>query len=209
MKPSPLTLFFLLFAFPIAFSNDAQPVVDIYGDPVLPGGKYHIMPPFWGGAGGGVRLGKTGNSKCPVTVLQDYSDLVSGISVNFSIPGVSTGGEIYTGTPLEIAFTEKPKCAQSSKWEVFIDSGIQKSYVGIGEHQDHPGEQTLYGIFNIQNHLNGYKFVFCAIGLPSCFDIGRFDNRADGGRRLVLTNNDPFNIVFIESSSYSGIRSVV
>lgn len=36
------------------------------------GGTFYILPAIFGAAGGGLRLAKTGNSKCPFTVLQDY-----------------------------------------------------------------------------------------------------------------------------------------
>lgn len=34
------------------------------------GGTFYILPAIFGAAGGGLRLAKTGNSKCPFTVLQ-------------------------------------------------------------------------------------------------------------------------------------------
>ena len=208
MKPVLLTLLFLLFAFPLAFSKDAQQVLDAFGNPLVPGGEYYMVPAIFGPPGGGVRLGMTGNSRCPVTVLQDYSEVVNGMAVKFSIPGESTG-EIFTGTPLEIEFTKKPKCAESSKWVVFVDSDIQQAYVGIGGPEDHPDQQTLNGTFRIQKQNYGYKLVFCVTRLPTCFDIGRFDNRAEGGRRLVLTDNEPYNVIFIQAATYSRIKSVV
>ena len=158
-----------------------------------------------------MRLGITGNSKCPVTVLQDLSFLVRGIPVKFSIPGASTS-EIFTGTPLEIEFAKKPKCAESSKWGVFFDNDLQKAYVGIGGPEDHPGQEPLNGTFIIQNRgYRPYNLAFCVKGLPTCFVIGRFDDpaHAERGRRLVLTDNEPFDVVFIEAGSDSRIRSVV
>jgi len=65
MKPTLLTLSFLLFSFtyfPLAFT---ELVKDTDGNALFPGGKYYILPAtdkF--GAGGGVRLGET--SDCPV-----------------------------------------------------------------------------------------------------------------------------------------------
>ena len=207
MKPALLTLFFLLFAFPLAFSKDSQQVLDINGNPIFPGREYHILPAIRGPPGGGVRLGSTGNSRCPVTVLQDYSEVVNGLPVKFTIPGVSTG-EIFEGTPLEIEFTKKPNCAESSKWMVFVDNEIQKACVGIGGPEDHPGQQTFPGTFSIQNYEFGYKLVFCVAGSPTCLDIGRYDN-GEGGRRLNLTEHEAFDLVFVEANFYSGIKSVV
>ncbi|XP_061351738.1 kunitz-type trypsin inhibitor-like 2 protein [Gastrolobium bilobum] len=211
MKPTLFTLSFLLFAFisklPLAFSDDVEQVLDINGNPIFPGGKYYILPAIFGPPGGGVRLGKTGNSKCPVTVLQDYSEVIKGLPVKFSIPGISPG-IIFTGTPLDIAFEKKPNCAESSKWLVFVDNHIQKACVGIGGPEDHPGEQTLSGKFHIQKYKRGYKLVFCVSGSPTCLDIGRFDN-GEGGRRLNLTEHEPFEVVFVDADFTGGIRTVV
>lgn len=98
MKPTLLlSLSFLpLFAL-LALSEDVEQVVDISGNPIFPGGTYYIMPSTWGAAGGGLKLGRTGNSNCPVTVLQDYSEIFRGTPVKFSIPGISPG-IIFTGT---------------------------------------------------------------------------------------------------------------
>ncbi|RDY09568.1 Kunitz-type trypsin inhibitor-like 2 protein, partial [Mucuna pruriens] len=216
MKPVLLlTLSFLpLFAFltnlPLAFSDDVEQVLDIKGNPIFPGGTYYIVPAIRGPPGGGVRLGKTGNSKCPVTVLQDYSELVNGLPVKFTIPGISPG-IIFTGTTLEIEFAEKPWCAESSKWVVFVDNEIQKACVGIGGPQGHPGQQTFGGTFHIQKYGFGYKLVFCITGSPTCLDIGKFDaQRGEGGRRLNLTEHEPFEVVFIEASDFDEIiKSVV
>ncbi|MED6203743.1 hypothetical protein PIB30_002512 [Stylosanthes scabra] len=205
MKPALFSLF-LLFAFPLAF---AQQVLDINGNPIFPGREYYILPSIRGPPGGGVKLATTGNSNCPATVLQDYSEVVNGIPVKFTIPGVSTL-EIYEGTPLEIEFTEKPKCIESSKWIIFVDNDIGKACAGIGGPKDHPGQQTFPGTFSIKKYNFGYKLVFCVAGSQTCLDIGRYDN-GEGGRRLNLTEGEAFDIVFVEpTSSYNNvIKSVV
>ncbi|TKY45027.1 Kunitz-type trypsin inhibitor 2 protein [Spatholobus suberectus] len=125
MKPEILLTFtFLLFAFttnlPLAFSQGAEQVLDTNGNPIFPAGRYYILPAIFGAAGGGVKLGETGNSTCPVTVLQDFSEIANGGAVKFTIPGTSPG-IIFTGIPLDIAFEEKPDCAKSSKWVVVVD----------------------------------------------------------------------------------------
>ena len=83
--------------------------------------------------------------------------------------------------------------------------------MGIGGPQDHPHQQIVSGTFNIQKNKIRYKLVFCVTGSSTCLDIGVYDNRDLGehGRRLVLTENEAFDIVFIGASSYSGIRTVV
>lgn len=98
-----LILSFFLFAFitklPLAFSDDVEQVVDVNGEPIFPGGKYYIRPLVRGPPGGGLFLSKTGDLKCPVTVLQSYREVENGIPVKFSIPGISPG-IIFTGTSL-------------------------------------------------------------------------------------------------------------
>ena len=163
MKPTLLTLSFLLFAFPLAFSsNDVELVLDsldVNGNPILPD---IVGPPR-----GGVKPGINGNSRCPVTVLQDYLEVNYDFPVKFSIPGVNTA-EILTGTPLEIELTKRPDCAASSKWMVFVDDEIQKAFVGIGSPQDHPGQQAFSGTFSIQKYKFEYNLVFSVAGSPAC-----------------------------------------
>nr|QIJ55473.1 kunitz-type trypsin inhibitor-like protein 2 protein [Cajanus platycarpus] len=210
-----LTLSFLpLFAFftnlPLVLSDEVEQVVDINDNPIFPGSTYYIIPAIRGPAGGGVKLGLTSNTNCPVTVLQDFSEVVRGLPVRFKIPGISPG-IIFTGTPLEIEFARKPGCTESSKWVVFVDNEIQKACVGIGGPKDHPGQQTMSGTFHIQKYKFGYKLVFCVNGTSTCLDIGRFDaNNGESGRRLNLTEHEAFDLVFVEASDYEAIiKSVV
>ncbi|CAK8532491.1 unnamed protein product [Lathyrus sativus] len=217
MKPlSPLTLSFLLFVFitnlSLAFSNEVlRQVLDVNGNPIFPGGQYYIRPAIRGPTGGGVRLGRTGNLTCPVTVLQDRREAKNGLPVKFVIPGISPG-IIFTGTPIEILYTRKPSCAKSSKWLVFVDNVIQKACVGIGGPENYPGVQTLSGLFKIEKHESGfgYKLGFCIKGSPTCLDIGRFDND-EAGRRLNLTEHEAFQVQFVEAEANDAefIKSVV
>ncbi|XP_027357308.1 kunitz-type trypsin inhibitor-like 2 protein [Abrus precatorius] len=211
MKPTPLPTLSLLilFAFlsnlPLGFSNDAEQVVDINGNPIFPGGKYYILPAIFGPPGGGVRLGRTGNSHCPVTVLQEFSEVERGLPVKFTIPGISPG-IIFTGTRLEIEFTKTPDCAEFSKWVVFVDKEIQKAYVGIGGPEQHPGQQTIDGKFHIEKYGFGYKLVFCIRDSDTCFDIGTYDaHKGERGRRLNLTEHEPFQIVFVDASHFDAV----
>ncbi|OIV98953.1 hypothetical protein TanjilG_07388 [Lupinus angustifolius] len=216
MKSTQLiTLSFLLFAFTaklqLAFSDEeVEQVVDVNGNPIFPGGKYYILPAIRGPQGGGLKLGQTGGSSCPVTVLQNFLEVENGVPIKFTIPGISPG-EIYTGTQLDIESTKKPYCATSSKWIVFVDNDIAKACVGIGGPKDHPGKQTLVGKFHIQKYKRAYKLVFCITGASTCLDIGRYKNENDdeGGRRLNLTEHEPFELVFVDAGFSSGIKSVV
>lgn len=191
MKPSLLTFsFLLLFVFSLAFSTlvDEQVIVDTNGNPIFPGGRYYLMPPIFGAAGGGVKLGHdTESSTCPVAVFQDYSEVVNGLQVKFIIPGISPG-IIFTGTTLNISFVEKPECVESSIWAIVAG---WPAWIGIGGDEDHQESEILTGKFNIQKHGLGYKFVFCptyTIPPGSCYNIVKIDDV--NGRRLILPMDD-------------------
>jgi hypothetical protein len=205
---SSLTLSFLLFTFITNLSpsfsfddDDGRHIIDTNFFPIYPDGRYYIIPSFYGIHSGRVKLEKTGDSKCPVTVLeQDFTD-ERGIAVKFNIIGTSY--DILTGTPIEIEFINKPDCVESSKWLIFVDNVIKKSCVGIGGPENYPGMQTLNGTFLIRKYgLNTYKFVFCENGSStSCSDI-RWYNNFEGGGRLSLTGQDVSTFVFVETYSY-------
>lgn len=209
MKPTLVTLSFLLFVFttylPLTISEQVK---DTNGRPIFPGGKFYIMPSIFGAAGGGVRLGTTKNSTCPVTVLQDYSEVVLGMPVQFKIPGISPGIIFTNTTQLNIVFVEKPpQCVttKSSKWVVISGEKPRGPVsIGIGGVEDHKGRNILGGLFNIQKHGFGYKLVFCpTFSAPPglCNDIGRYDD--ENGRRLILTGGDPYEVVFVDADDYS------
>jgi hypothetical protein len=91
MKPILLaTLSFFLFAltthFSLTFTQDIDKVKDTYGNPLVPGTKYYILPTTSGcDAGGGLKLGKIIDQKCPLTVLQDYSETFIGLPVKLNV----------------------------------------------------------------------------------------------------------------------------
>ncbi|MED6203744.1 hypothetical protein PIB30_002513 [Stylosanthes scabra] len=185
-----------------------QQVLDTNGNPIFPGREYYILPAIRGPPGGGLKLGKTGNSKCPVTILQDYSETHTGFPVKFTIPGTSTL-EIYEDTPLEIEFIKKPECVESSKWIVFIDYvKTLKACVGIGSQKDHPQGLIFHGTFKIEKYGFGYKLLFCTTDYSACDTIGTYDNY-EGGKRLTITARDhAFDIEFVDSSSFYNNNNV-
>jgi hypothetical protein len=214
MKPIlSLTLFFLIFAFitnlSLAFSNDEQ-VLDTNGNPIIPGGEYYIFPATQDPHKGGLRLAKTGDSKCPVTILQNEN--ITGLPVKFTIQGISNG-IILTGTDLKIEFTKKPNCVKSSQWLMFFDydDGIFDVIIGV---PDGYIPEILYGTFFIQKYENAYKLGFCDTGMGDkyCLDIMRWNNSKDGGSRLRMILKadqdvqDPYPVVFVDAPSFeSGI----
>jgi hypothetical protein len=220
MKPIlSLTFSFFLFVLitnlSLALSNEAvEQVLDSLGNPIFPGGKYYIFPVSHDETyGGGLRLAKTGDSKCEVTALQDDNIVIESIPVKFSIPGISPG-IIFTGTPIEIEFTKKPSCVESSKWLIFVDDVIQKACVGIGGPENYPHFKTLNdGRFYIEKHESGfgYKLGYCVKDSPTCLDIGRSGNvTEEGGFRLNLTHQVAYAVEFIDVTPFEArIKSVV
>lgn len=211
MKPTLLNLSIIFFAFttyfPLAFTQDGEEVKDINGNLIFPGGRYYIKPAIFGAPGGGVKLGTTQNSTCPVSVLQDYSEVISGKPVKFTIQGTSTGIILTWNTQLDIAFEEKaPECAESSKWVVVIGNFSSDGYVGsigIGGLKNHQGKQIRNGSFSIEKSGLGYKFVFCPKYNPPqpavCLDVGRFDQ--ENGRLLIVSTRTPFEVVFVDADA--------
>ncbi|CAK8532502.1 unnamed protein product [Lathyrus sativus] len=191
-----------------AFSKDGSGIIDTNFFPVHPDGRYYIVPSYFVIRSGRLKLVKTGDSNCPVTVLEEDFTSDRGTSVKFSIIGTSY--DILTGTPIEIEFTKKPDCVESSKWLVFVDKAIQKSCVGIGGPENYPGMEILNGTFNIQkNGLSTYKFVFCVSGYNTCSNIGWYKNGEDGAR-LILTDKPISGFSFYEAPYEDGvIKSVV
>ncbi|GAU45377.1 hypothetical protein TSUD_89970 [Trifolium subterraneum] len=204
MKPTMLTtISLLLFAsttyFPLIALSSNEQLEDINGNPIFYSTHFYIKPSIFGPAGGGVRLGKTGNSTCPLTVLQDYSEVINGLPVKFTNPGeifidLITTDELLKG----IEFVEKPECGESSKWIVVEDDDFPRPWIGIGGIEDNKDKKIIDGRFKIVKHGFGYKIVFCPrITAPPglCFDIGRYSD--ENGRRLILTEKNPFEIVFV------------
>ncbi|WVZ14561.1 hypothetical protein V8G54_012127 [Vigna mungo] len=194
-----LPLLAVLSNLPIAFSDDApERVLDVMQNPLETDRQYYILPAIRGPAGGGLKLIKTGNSDCPLTVLQDQSEVYHGKSVKFTITGDNS--EIRTGTILDIEFVNKPECAKSGKWGVLYDPQIYNFCVVI---------DALNSKFQIEKYRAGYKLMFCYDG--GCLDIGRFDaENGESGRRLTPNAPEPFEIVFVEAfEDNKVIKSVV
>jgi hypothetical protein len=212
MKPIlSLTLSFFLFAFitNISPNNAVEQVLDINGTPLTPGGQYYILPESDNPSIGGLTLNKVGDSECPVTVIQDIA--VIGLPVKFIILENITSN-IVTGTDLEIEFTKKPDCAESSKWLMFVDHNTQLACVGIGGPANYPGIETIRGKFLIVKHGSGnvYRVGFCLDTTGDCAYIGlQLFSSGEGGSRLILTALDAYSVVFVDAASIkSGSRAL-
>ena len=209
-----ITLSFLLFAFttklPLAFADD-KCLLAKGGEPIATGELvFYILatyPPIES-EGGGLILGQTRNSTCPLTVLQHYSSGFNGLPVLLTSPqDFNTSSNVSTSTPLDTTFLHKPiNCAKSFRWVVVVDDDFPHPWVGVGGEQDYPGKKIMSSRFHIQRFNRGYiyKLVFCPTSstsapssLGGCKNIGRYHDVH--GRRLILTNMDPFHVVFLRS----------
>ncbi|NP_001265999.1 triosephosphate isomerase 1 precursor [Cicer arietinum] len=208
------SIVFLLFAIltnPLfAFSNNnaIEQVLDTNGNPLIPGDEYYIFPASDNPKTGGLTLNKISDAECPVTVLQNNA--TRGLPVKFTLSGSNnTGNNILTNTDLEIEFTKKPNCVESSKWIVFVDDFTPQGCVGIGGPENHLGLEILNGKFLIVRHASGYvyRFGFCLDVSGDCGLLGlnTFDSR-EGGSRLILTIFNSYNVVFVDVASVKSGR---
>ncbi|KAK4269875.1 hypothetical protein QN277_022973 [Acacia crassicarpa] len=194
MKPSLIALF-TLFAF-IASSAKAS-VVDVKGEPIINGGTYYILPYIWA-FGGGLRLAKTGNETCPLSVAQSPAEVDNGLPWTISSPLKI----LYLPTNSRVDFSVEgkvPNCVPSpSIWTIVEEEDGVKA-VKIGGYKN-----TIKGVFMIQKFTQiSYKIVFCPTNGDSCGDIGL------SSRGLVITNNSPLGLVFVKAESSEVSKQVI
>ncbi|XP_058754364.1 kunitz-type trypsin inhibitor-like 2 protein [Vicia villosa] len=198
-----LILSFLLFTFITNLpSNTAGPsyptdVLDTDGDLLIQGSGYYIQPVNESAYSGGISLGKTANSKCPLNVVQ--SSFEFGFPVKFTIPK-SPEAKIFTGYDVVIEFRDKPLCAKSSEWSVFVDNTTQLRYVGISGPENDHGVEKINGKFVITEYRSGsssYSLLFCYKMTGECAPLGLNEfNSEEGFSRLVLKSVNDFPVEF-------------
>ncbi|KAH1152178.1 hypothetical protein AAZX31_16G182700 [Glycine max] len=205
-------------------------IMDASAGQMFPSTPYYLMPRHHELGGGGIKLIKTGNSTYPNTILQYFPNDNFGLPIHLYISVISLL-LIFEGIPLAICMEQNPACVissvsvpiegsgnpNSSRWLVFVDNSIQKTCVGTGGPEAHPGLLTYSGTFHIEIlekdplRYNSYKLVFCFAGsdYKNCSYIGTYDN-GEGGRRLILTETNPFLFSFfhIYNNSDGTIKSV-
>lgn len=208
-----LILSFLLFTFITNLpSNNAAPsfpsdVLDTDGNPLIQGTEYYIFPANDSAYSGGITLGKAGNSKCPLNVVQNKYQL--GIPVKFTIPE-SPDSIISTGYDFEIQFTDKPDCAKSSEWLVFVDSTTKLRYVGIGGPENDHGVETIDGRFVITKYRSesSYSLSFCFERSGECAPLGLKEfNSKEGTSRLVLKSVADFPVEFVKDAPLKSVAA--
>ncbi|MED6214170.1 hypothetical protein PIB30_100287, partial [Stylosanthes scabra] len=200
MKPTTTTTnvfaIFLVFAFiSIHLPSLATALVDIDGNLVRNGGSYYILPVMRGN-GGGIGRTATGNETCPLTVVQQRSEVDNGIPVVISSP--FRIGFLKEGLPLELSFPFVPLCTPTpSKWTLVksLPEGAGVKLTGFYENE-------VSGFFEIRKQLDFYKLSFCASSNENCMDIG-VHRDDEGNRLLVATDGNPFLVMFKSADSFA------
>ncbi|XP_057723022.1 factor Xa inhibitor BuXI-like [Arachis stenosperma] len=191
---------FILFAFISIHlpSLATAELIDTDGNLIENDGSYYILPVFRGN-GGGIGQTATGNETCPLTVVQQHSEVDNGLPIIISSPlKIRYLGE---GIRLDLSFSFVPLCTPiPSKWTLvkglLEGEGAAVKLTGFYENQ-------VQGWFEIRKTLDVFKLSFCASSNNNCMDIGV--KRDDEGNRLLVTTEDnPFVVVFKKArSSYS------
>ncbi|XP_075107906.1 cysteine protease inhibitor 8-like [Nicotiana tabacum] len=184
-------------------------VLDINGEPLQIGEKYHIISAIWGSGGGGVYLTNLGNTKCPNGVVQHGRDTRPGMPVKFftTHPGPPPFNVVRETNNINIMFSVPTSrlCVNETVWKVgdpdLTARGVR--FVVTGGTLGNPGPETINSWFKIEKVTKTAPFynlrycpdkVLCPMCQPvDCLDVGVTDHF--GYRRLALTNQ-PFMVFF-------------
>lgn len=107
---------------------------------------------------------------------------------------------IYEGLILEITPTEVPPCASNpSKWTVVPEQpeGWTVKLTGYNN--------AVPGWFKIERYQSDYKLAFCPLNSVTCANI-RIHIDDDGNRRVVLSDEEPWIVMFKKASSSAAIK---
>ncbi|KAK6148558.1 hypothetical protein DH2020_019470 [Rehmannia glutinosa] len=204
MKTTHLSLYFILFS--TIYTNSLlctaaeqpSPVLDINGNKVRAGLDYYILPVIRG-RGGGLTLATTGNNTCPLSVVQEQMEVKNGLPLTFT-PVNAKKGVVRESTDQNIKFSAVSTCVQSTVWKLDYEESSGKYFITAGGVEGNPGRETISNWFKIEKHEGGdYKLVFCPTVCNYCKvickDVGILV-QDDGKRRLSLTDDAPFIVMF-------------
>ncbi|XP_054779698.1 trypsin inhibitor DE-3-like [Prosopis cineraria] len=200
MKPVLFSLFVLL-----AFSSSSATskfVLDSEGNELINGGTYYILPHIWA-LGGGLRLAKTGNETCPLSVVQSPFEVDNGFPWTIRSPLKIRILPLDSNVDFFSVKGKVPSCVPiPSVWTMVEEDGLKS--VKIAEY-----EKAQEGWFRIQQYTSiAYKIVFCPINGDSCRDLG-ISRGNDGKSLLVITNDTPLYVVFIKAESSDARRASI
>ncbi|PIN11664.1 hypothetical protein CDL12_15729 [Handroanthus impetiginosus] len=201
MKTTHLSLSLILFSiftnFLLYAAQDPAPVLDINRNKLRAGVNYYILPVIRG-RGGGLTLASTGNETCPLSVVQEQLEVKNGLPLTFR-PVNSENGVVRVSTDQNIKFSAGSVCVQSTVWKLDSrDESTGQYFITTGGVEGNPGRETISNWFKIEEYEGDYKLVFCPTVCNFCKvickDVGIF--LQDGKRRLALTDDAPFRVMF-------------
>ncbi|QCE11034.1 chymotrypsin inhibitor 3-like [Vigna unguiculata] len=176
-------------------STTAQPVTDANGNIVKNGGRFFILPLFFGAGGGGIRRARTGYETSPLSVVQ--SPLETDDGQPWIITSIFKSGFIPEGSRVSISYeyVELGDSVESNEWSAV--AGLPEgTLVKVG----YPN--TINGSFSIHraSSANSYKFLFCSASSSVCGNVGIVLDKA-GNRLLAIKQETSFEFVLVELPS--------
>lgn len=224
------TVLLTFFLFSICFTNSFFPasaadendqeqqlpeaVFDTDGNKLQAGVKYYVLP-LTRGSGGGLTFTSFSNQTCTdLSVVQEQLEVDPGNSITFR-PAAKEEGVIRVSTDLNFIFSAFTICIQSNVWKLDYDESINRYVININGVSGNPGKETISNWFKIEKYQQigdhyYYKIRFCPTVCDYCKvvckDVGIFfqeDEDKKEWRRLVLTDEKPFRVMFKKVPSTS------
>ncbi|KAK9085197.1 hypothetical protein Sjap_025608 [Stephania japonica] len=200
-----------------------QPVVvDIDGDPVQVGVEYHLVSYIWGAGGGGLALGPNRNRTkiCPLSVVQLPLDTLYGLPIRFFPVNHAPVGSraVRTSTDYLLQFnstgSDSSICGKEPIWKLdAFDESVGKYFISTTNviTTDMAYQFKIESVGGIP--IGNYKLSYCPNVCSTCErvlckDIGVDWDPTDVVRRLALTDDYPFVLVFLKASSVEQINAL-
>nr|AAB25433.1 chymotrypsin inhibitor, ECI [Erythrina variegata, var. Orientalis, seeds, Peptide, 179 aa] [Erythrina variegata]prf//1908233A chymotrypsin inhibitor ECI [Erythrina variegata] len=178
-----------------------EPLVDLEGNLVENGGTYYLLPHIWA-LGGGIEAARTGKETCPLTVVQSPFEVSNGEPIRIASQFLSTF--IPDGSPYAIGFANPPSCAASPWWTVVETS--EGLAVKLLEHKTPEEDDTKFKFQKVSSpNRYVYNLSYCQREDDDlkCDQYIGIRRDAKGYRRLVVTNDNPLELVLVKANSPS------
>ncbi|KAL2895046.1 Kunitz trypsin inhibitor 2 [Bienertia sinuspersici] len=207
------TTLLLLLSHPITSTN-AEDVLDAYGNPLIPGQNYYVVPYSKNDGGGFAWALKKEVSLCPHFYVQPLDDSDGYGEYTTFVPKSYRQNTITVSSDLNIMFSDislppPPPIicrSTSSYWLLYDDSTSGMFFVRLGG-----SLRNEESMFKIEKHeVHGYKIRYCPgqsysygygygdvafLGDVVCGDLGVVYGY--GGRWLGVNNTSPLAVMFV------------
>nr|AAF15901.1 putative proteinase inhibitor [Nicotiana glutinosa] len=181
-------------------------VLDINGEPLQIGEKYHIVSAIWGAGGGGVYLTYVRNTRCPNDVVQHGRTPKKACPLNSLplAPGPPPFNVVRETNNINIMFSVPTSrlCVNETVWKVGDPDLTARGtrFVVTGGTLGNPRPETINSWFKIEKVTKTapfYKLRYCPDNFlcPECHPDVCLDVGLTHERRLALTNQ-PFMVLF-------------